>query len=347
MERRSKARSGKRLAGGQPTLRTIADLAGLGVTTVSRALKDGPELAIETKARVRAIAEEIGYRPHRAGVRLKTGRTFVISFVLNQADDMSDYARRLIMGISQALRGTQYHLQVLPQNIDQDPIDPVRYIVDTQAADGLILTHSEPQDLRVKMLLERDFPFITFGRTELATPHPFIDTDNFDFAYRATKALIARGRTGIVIVLPPPQFTYSGHQLGGYRRALFEAGLTPRIAEGVDLYSPAFTLRSYANALATGKGAPDGIICGSELQALGMILGFQEAGFVIGKDVDIVNKKTSNILDLVQLPTLQFSEDLIRAGHDCAKFLLKRIDGQTPMSELQRLDFTSFSEDDA
>jgi LacI family transcriptional regulator len=75
-----------------------------------------------------------------------------------------------------------------------------------------------------------------------------------------------------------------------------------------------------------------------------MILGFQEAGFVIGKDVDIVNKKTSNILDLVQLPTLQFSEDLIRAGHDCAKFLLKRIEGKAPMSELQRLDFTSFSE---
>src|SRR5690242_6056579 len=242
MERRVRAKAGKRSAGGQPTLRTIADLAGLGVTTVSRALKDGPELAVETKARVRAIADEIGYRPHRAGVRLKTGRTFVISFVLNQADDMSDYARRLIMGISEVLRGTQYHLQVLPQTVDQHPIDPVRYIVDTQAADGLILTHSEPQDLRVKMLLERDFPFITFGRTELATPHPYIDTDNFDFTYRAARALIARGRRHIVIVLPPKQFTYSGHQLAGYRRAVFEAGLEPHIAEGVDLYSPAFSL---------------------------------------------------------------------------------------------------------
>lgn len=345
MDRPGKRPQAARKRQGQPTLKTIAGLTGLGVTTVSRALKDGPELSVETKARVRALADQIGYRPHRAGVRLKTGRTFVISFVLNQADDMSDYAKRLIMGISQALRGTQYHLQVLPQNIDQDPIDPVRYIVDTAAADGLILTHSEPQDLRVKMLLERDFPFITFGRTELATPHPYIDTDNFDFAYRAARALIGRGRKRIVIVLPPAQFTYSGHQLGGYRRALFEAGLEPRIAEGVDLYSPAFSLRTYANALATGGGAPDGIICGSEMQALGMILGFQEAGFVIGRDVDIVNKKTSSILDLVQLPTLQFYEDLIRAGHDCAKFLLKRIDGEERWSELQRLDLTSFSED--
>ena len=116
MERRSTARSGKRLVSGQPTLRTIADLTGLGVTTVSRALKDGPELAIETKARVRAIAEEIGYRPHRAGVRLKTGRTFVISFVLNQADDMSDYARRLKPLRMEIAPGICYRFAVLKAN---------------------------------------------------------------------------------------------------------------------------------------------------------------------------------------------------------------------------------------
>ena len=103
-------------------------------------------------------------------MRLKTGKTFVISFVLNQADDMGDYAKCLIMGISEGLRGTHYHLQVLPQNIDQDPMMPVRYIVETAAADGLILTHTEPQDMRVKLMLERGFPFITFGQTELATP---------------------------------------------------------------------------------------------------------------------------------------------------------------------------------
>jgi LacI family transcriptional regulator len=328
-------------------LRTIADLTGLGVTTVSRALKDGPELSAETRARVREIAEEIGYRPHRAGVRLKTGRSFVISFVLNQSDDMTDYARRLIMGISDALRDTNYHLQVLPQIIGQDALDPVRYIIETRAADGLILTHSEPQDMRVKLLLERDVPFVTFGRTELATPHPYMDYDNFDFAYRAANALIARGRRRIVIVLPPSEFTYSGHQRAGYRRALYEAGLEPRFAEGVDLYSPAFALRDYANSLARSDDVPDGIICGSELQALGMILGYQQAGFVIGRDVDIVNKKTSSILDLVQLPTLQFTEDLIRAGHDCATFLLKRIEGRTPVEQLQRLACTVFAEESA
>ena len=61
-----------------PTLKTISEATGLAVTTVSRALKDGPELSAETRARVREVATQLGYRPHRAGVRLRTGRTFVV-----------------------------------------------------------------------------------------------------------------------------------------------------------------------------------------------------------------------------------------------------------------------------
>lgn len=322
----------------QPTLKTLARMMGLGVTTVSRALKDAPELNSKTKQRVREAAERIGYRPHRAGVRLRTGRTFVISFILNQADDMSDYGRRLIMGISEGLRGTNYHLQVLPEMVGQDPLAPVRYVVETAAADGVILTHSQPDDARVKLLMERDVPFITYGQTALGQAHPFIDYCNIDFAYRATSELAARGRRRIMIVLPPRHYTYSVHQLAGYRKALAEHGLQPLIAEDIDLYSPASQLRDYAARLAAQGEPPDGIICGSELQALGMMLGFQGRGLVVGRDIDIVNKKTSDILDLVPVPTLQFTEDLLKVGRDLAQFLVRRIDGE-PVSSLQRLDY--------
>jgi LacI family transcriptional regulator len=322
----------------QPTLKTLARITGLGVTTVSRALKDAPELSVKTKKMVREVAERVGYRPHRAGVRLRTGRTFVISFILNQADDMSDYGRRLIMGISEGLRGTQYHLQVLPELVGQDPMAPVRYVVDTAAADGVILTHSQPDDPRVKLLLERDLPFITYGQTSSAKPHPFIDYCNIDFAYRATRELAARGRRRIMIVLPPGQYTYSVHQRQGYMKALAESDLAPYIASDIDLYSPASQLRDYAARLAAQGQPPDGIICGSELQALGMMLGFQGRGLVIGRDIDIVNKKTSDILDIVPVPTLQFTEDLLKVGRDLACFLMQRIDG-APASRLQRLDY--------
>jgi LacI family transcriptional regulator len=90
----------------RPTLKTIAQLTGLGITTVSRALKDGPELSLETRTRVRQVAEQLGYRPHRAGVRLRTGRTYVIGLILDQNNTVAEFERRIILGVSRVLAPT-------------------------------------------------------------------------------------------------------------------------------------------------------------------------------------------------------------------------------------------------
>lgn len=66
-------------------------MTGLGVTTVSRALKDAPEIGPETRKRVQLIARQIGYRPNRAGVRLRTGKTNVIALVLNTQDEIMGF----------------------------------------------------------------------------------------------------------------------------------------------------------------------------------------------------------------------------------------------------------------
>ena len=72
----------------RPTLKTIAAATGLAIATVSRALKDAPDIGEETKRRVRETAERLGYRPNRAGVRLRTGKTNVIALVLSAEADV-------------------------------------------------------------------------------------------------------------------------------------------------------------------------------------------------------------------------------------------------------------------
>jgi LacI family transcriptional regulator len=73
--------------GERPTLKTIAFMTGLGLSTVSQALKDGPDISRATKERVQLVAKQIGYRPNRAGVRLRTGKTNVIALVLNTKEE--------------------------------------------------------------------------------------------------------------------------------------------------------------------------------------------------------------------------------------------------------------------
>src|ERR1044072_5284777 len=88
---------------GRPAPNTLAFMTGLGVTTVSRALKDAPEIGAETKRRVQLVARQIGYRPNRAGVRLRTGKTNVISLVLNTEREIMSFVSDIIYGVSEGI----------------------------------------------------------------------------------------------------------------------------------------------------------------------------------------------------------------------------------------------------
>ncbi len=158
--------------GRRPTLRTIAFMTGLGVTTVSRALKDAPDIGADTKKRVRLIADQIGYRPNRAGVRLRTGKTNVISLILETSEGVIGFLSQMVAGVSERLASTNYHLILTPALPGRDPLDAVRYIHDTGSADGVIISRTEPNDRRVRYLIERGLPFAAHGRTEIETPTP-------------------------------------------------------------------------------------------------------------------------------------------------------------------------------
>ena len=169
------ATAGRQTSEAKPTLKTIARISGLAVPTVSRALNDAPDIGNDTKILIRKIASEIGYVPNRAGVRLRTGRTNVISLVMSTEHDLMSHTARLIASVAGGLRDTPFHMVVTPFFPDQDPMDPVRYIVETGSADAVIMNQIQPQDPRVAYLMERNFPFATHGRTDWSDRHPYYD----------------------------------------------------------------------------------------------------------------------------------------------------------------------------
>lgn len=320
----------------RPTLKLIAEITGLGVTTVSRALKDAPDLAAATKARVRKVAEDVGYRPNRAGVRLRTGRTNVISLILNPHDEILGYGTSIIFGMSRSLRNTPYHLIVTPHFLDADPMEPIRYIMDTGSADGVIFSRTEPMDERVRFLLERGFPFACHGRTELSTPHPWYDYDNFAFAYEAARRLITKGRRRLVLIRPPRGFTFHQHMVHGFMTAISESGVSHEMVESIDLDSPPERIREFGRSVARARERPDGFVCGGEVSAMALIAGLTDAGFEIGRDVDLVAKQTSGLFDQVIPPVDSIYEDLEATGEELASLLLRRIDNE-PADSLQVL----------
>ncbi|ANK93320.1 MULTISPECIES: LacI family transcriptional regulator [Rhizobium] len=310
---------------GKPTLRTIATIAGLAVTTVSRALSDAPQISLETRQRVHRIAREIGYLPDRAAQRLKTGRTNVVAILLDPHEEVVGFTTSIMYGIAKALKETPYHLVVAPNFLSTTNAEAAEYIIRNHLADGLIFTRTEPLDARVRLLLEAGFPFICHGRTEFSTPHPYVDYDNFTFAYEATRRLITKGRTKVAVIMPPKRLTFCQHILHGFMTAVREAGIAYEVPEIVDLDTPADVLRDFIRSRAAAPGAPDGFVCPGEVSALAVISGMSDAGRTLAADYDIVAKETSRLLTQLQPKVDTIHEDLTAAGEDLGRILLQRI----------------------
>ncbi|MCL6707812.1 LacI family transcriptional regulator [Pseudomonas sp. R2.Fl] len=313
----------------RPTLKTIAFMTGLGITTVSRALKDAPDIGAETKERVRMVARQLGYQPNRAGVRLRTGKTNVIALVLSIDEEIMGFSSQMMFGISEVLSGTPYHVVVTPHSHSKDPMLPIRYILDTGSADGVIISRIEPDDPRVRLLEERHMPFATHGRTSAGVVHPYHDFDNAAFGYTAVEKLAARGRRRITLLPPPGKLTYCAHTRAGFDRALRDFGLE-EVPIAVTIDTPLAEIRDAVEALMRSPAAPDGIVCSSSSAAIAVNAAIEAAGMHVGRDIDLVSKQGLPILNWIRPEMITALEDVRLAGRELAKAVIARIDGVAP-----------------
>ncbi|SMD15243.1 LacI family transcriptional regulator [Rhizobium sp. RU36D] len=320
----------------KPTLRTIAAETGLAVTTISRALADDPLINLDTRKRVRAVAQALGYAPDRAAQRLKTGRTNVIAVLLDPHEEILGFGTSLLYGLTSALQGTPYHIIVMPNFVESSNVEAVDYIIRNRSADGIIFTRTELFDERVRLLLEKDFPFVSHGRTEFSLPHPYVDYDNYTFAYEAARRLISRGRRKLTIILPDNRLTFRQHMLHGFMAAVRESGIAYEIGEGITLDSSAGAVRDHVRTRLQHPDAPDGLICPGEVSALAAIAGMTEGNRALGREYDIVAKRTSRLLSDIQPMVDTIYEDLTTAGERLGRVLLKRI-ADPKASDLQVL----------
>ncbi|MCX8999794.1 LacI family transcriptional regulator [Rhizobiaceae bacterium BDR2-2] len=313
----------------RPTLKTIAEETGLGITTVSRALKDAPDIGADTKQRVRDVALRLGYRPNRAGVRLRTGKTNVVALVLSVDEEVMGFASHLLYGLSEVLSGTPYHLIMTPHFISGDPLAPIRYIIETGSADGVIISRTEPDDPRVRMMLHHGIPFVTHGRTEIDTPHAWHDFDNERFIVEAIGRLKSRGRRRIAVLQPPDNLTCHAHIRSGMSKALSDADCV-EVPLAVTTDSDIAETRRELLDLLRSADPPDGIVTVFGNGAIAVLSAVRHQRLKIGEDIDLICKQPLNALHWLEPQVIAVNEDIRDCGRELASLLLAAIDGAAP-----------------
>jgi LacI family transcriptional regulator len=323
-------------------LKTIATALGLGVTTVARALRDDDKIGAKTRKSVQDMARQLSYHPSRAGLRLRTGKTNILSLVLDTEEEMGSFVSQMICGITDGLGGTPYHLIVTPYSKHGDPLAPIRHLVETEAVDGIIISRIEPDDLRVKYMIEQGMPFVTHGRTHMGVEHPYFDFDNHAYARIAVDCLASRGRKRLALLAPPAGLSFHDHTRQGFDAAMARHRLEEVPIQGISNDSSIEQIRIAVRNLMQQSPPPDGLVnssggvSGTGGAILAIQAGLKDVGAIIGRDVDIVTKQLFANLPVFGDAFYVVHEDVRETGRGLAKALLGSIEGR-PVSELQTL----------
>ncbi len=321
----------------KPTLKTISELSGLAITTVSRALSNAPDISISTKEKVKKIADEIGYIPDRAGVRLRTGRTNVISLIMSTDSEIMDMTGRLISSIALGLRGTPYHLNMTHHFPGDDPMKPIKYIVETGSADALIFNQVQPNDPRVHYLIEKRFPFTMHGRSCPNEKQSFVDYDNGEFAKIAIEKLVKKNRKHILMITPPQNQSYGLEMVQSAKNTAEKHNISLIIAPIITSDSSITLISDTVSKQIINNKKIDGILVGTPKGAMAAVAGFEKLNLTIGQDIDIVAKDAVNFLKLFRNQIIVVNENVEIAGKKLAEAAIHA--AQNPDSEpIQYID---------
>lgn len=315
------------------TIREIARLAGVSVTTVSNVLNNKPNVGAETRNRVLRIIEQENYRPNSAARELVTQRSQSLGIVFpyvpsdgNVAErGLNYYVSEVIMGIEKTVQAAGYDLLIAGSSGEAGE-DPPPMLKNGRVR-GVFLVGGMFDDQYVLQLATQGIPIVMVG-THVDQDHiDCIVADNFRGAYNATKHLISLGHSRIGFVNTPAKAKTSFEKENGYRQALLENDIPfeeSLVAQGD--FSTASGYRA-AQILLRRYPRPTAFFSSDDAMAVGIMRAVQELGLSIPGDVAIVGFGDSFMATQVTPTLSSIKVPKEKMGIIAAKRLLEIISG--------------------
>lgn len=262
----------------RPTLVSVARRAQVSRQTVSNVINAPGLVHPATLARVQAVIDEVGYRPHQAGRQLRTRRSRVLGLRLEPVRDGINGAvlDRFMHALTEHAQAYGYRVMLFTAADDAQEIDRYAELLDTADLDGFVLTSTHHDDRRTEWLAERGVPFVTFGRPWAAEgdvpEHPWVDVDGAAGTRAAVEHLRALGHTRIGFLGWPSRSGVGDDRRAGWAEAMAGIDLAPGEPDRLAVAVPdgvAAGTRAAERLLATV--APTAFVCASDSLALGAL----------------------------------------------------------------------------
>ena len=276
----------------RPTLRDVAEVAGLSVTQTSRALNGHSDVAAATRNRALEAAKQVGYRPNLEARRLKMPdtRSQSIGLVLSSPDQrFSDpFLGVLLTAIVAEAAIHDFELQ-LSTPVDHDGILTLyERAIQNKRVDGFILLRVASEDSRVQFLLDKAVPFVTLGRPDAHSG--FASVSESPGGLQAVVAHLAGlGHQSIGVVGLPAGYAVADLRMAAFHEAMIGHGLQiePELIVSAGGYYEDDGVES-GRRLLERPDRPTAVIAFNDLLAVGVAKAADSLGLTIPGDLSLV-----------------------------------------------------------
>jgi DNA-binding LacI/PurR family transcriptional regulator len=310
----------------QVTIKDLARHLNISVATVSRAMRDMPEIKAETRDAVLKLAKEWDYQPNLLATNLVKNRTKTIGVIV--PDLAYHFFASVIKGIEEEAIARGYSL-LLTQTSElyERELTNVQNLSRGQVEGFIVSISQETTDFEhLKRLQRKGIPLVFFDRDADEIDVPKVMVDNVGAAYEATLHLIKNGSKRIAFLAGPSNVTVSNLRQSGYEKAIQDSGLAldeTLVVHGNYNLQQAIEL---TDELLEMKNPPDGLVVVSDRLALGAIAALRKKNIRIPEDVAIVSFNDEPICTIVTPTLTSVAQPTFEMGKMAITLLINQIE---------------------
>ncbi len=318
------------------SIKDIARQLNISISTVSRAMRNAPDVNADTKQAVKTLSEELNYQPNRLAISLKQKQTHNIGVIVPNLDYVLS---TMVKGIDEVALEAGYTVMVCQSNesFGREIVNTKRLL--ESLVDGFIISVSSETKVfdHFKKIQEKRMPMVVFDRVTPFLKAPGVRIDNEDGGFQATEHLIEQGYKRIAILAGPKNLAISSQRLDGYLKALKKYKIKPD--NDLIIYCDFNQQYAYnvAKDLLNMKKRPDAIFTISDRMAIGAMLAIKEKGLKMPQDIGLVGFNNEPVVNLVTPGISSVDQPAFELGKMAAKLFIEMIHYDGDMNEVEEV----------
>ncbi|SHJ28099.1 transcriptional regulator, LacI family [Hymenobacter daecheongensis DSM 21074] len=327
------------------TLRDIAQALGITVATVSRALKDYPDISAATKLAVLTTAERLHYAPHPLAVKLRQKAYKVVGVVV--PDIVHPFFADVISGIVDVVEALGYHVILSQSNESYEKEIRVTQMLQATGVDGLLVCLSNETVAvdHLRALQDYNLPVVLFDKISSGLDASTVVTNDFQGAYDAVAHLLDQGYTRVAHLKGPAHPENTRQRFAGYQAALAAYGLPFRPEYVLECQAVTHAEGfAFAQQLLALPEPPQAIFAVTDSVAIGAITALKQAGRRVPQDVAVIGFSDWAVCQLLEPTVSSVAQPGYDIGRRASELLLREIqqlrDEQPPEHSHLVLDAT-------